>query len=139
MRKMVKMAYVIDDDKIHVHLLKKVIEIKALAEELMVFENGREALNHLKKILTNPKKQQILPEIIFLDLNMPVMNGWEFLQEFTKLKNKLEQKISLYVMSSSIDAQELERAQSLNLIKDYLIKPLELKKFEKIFGNDTAA
>lgn len=139
MRKMVKLAYVIDDDKIHVHLLKKVIEIKALAEEILVFENGKEALNHLKKLLKNPEKEPLLPEIIFLDLHMPVMNGWEFLQEFTKLKNKLEDEINLYVMSSSINPKELKRAQSFNLIKDYLIKPLKLKKFEKIFNNDTAA
>jgi CheY-like chemotaxis protein len=88
-------------------------------------------------ILSNLTEDK-LPEIIFLDLNMPVMDGWEFLGEFVKIKNNFDKKISLYVVSSSIDPRDLERAKSFNLVTDYLIKPIELKKFEKIFDRNVA-
>lgn len=134
----VELACIIDDDKIYVNLVKKIIEIKKLSENLLVYKNGKEALDYFKEIMGNATDEEKLPDIIFLDLNMPVMDGWEFLNEFIKIKNKLNKKITLYVVSSSIDPRDLERAKSFNLVTDYLIKPIELKKFEKIFEKTAA-
>ena len=131
-----ELACIIDDDKIYVNLVRKIIEIKKLSENLLIFKNGLEALDYFKIILTNMTEEK-LPDIIFLDLNMPVMDGWEFLGEFIKIKNQFDKKITLYVVSSSIDPRDLERAESFNLVTDYLIKPIELKKFEKIFDRVT--
>ncbi|APS37958.1 MULTISPECIES: response regulator [Salegentibacter] len=131
----VELACIIDDDKIYVNLVKKIIEIKKLSNNLLIFKNGMEALDHFKLILENATEDR-LPDIIFLDINMPVMDGWEFLNEFIKIKNNFEKKITLYVVSSSIDPRDLERAKSINLVTDYLIKPIELKKFEKIFDRN---
>ncbi|PRX44458.1 response regulator [Salegentibacter salegens] len=131
----VELACIIDDDKIYVNLVKKIIEIKKLSNNLLIFKNGMEALDHFKLILENASEEK-LPDIIFLDINMPVMDGWEFLNEFIKIKNNFEKKITLYVVSSSIDPRDLERAKSFNLVTDYLIKPIELKKFEKIFDRN---
>ena len=128
----VELACIIDDDKIYVNLVKKIIEIKKLSNNLLIFKNGKEALDHFKLILENAN-EEILPDIIFLDINMPIMDGWEFLNEFVKIKNIFDKKITLYIVSSSIDPRDLERAKSFNLVTDYLIKPIELKKFEKIF------
>ncbi len=134
----VELACIIDDDKIYVNLVKKIIEIKKLSENLLVYKNGKEALDYFKGIMENATDEDKLPDIIFLDLNMPVMDGWEFLNEFIKIKNNLNKKITLYVVSSSIDPRDLERARSFNLVTDYLIKPIELKKFEKIFEKTAA-
>ncbi|WP_037318671.1 response regulator [Salegentibacter sp. Hel_I_6] len=131
----VELACIIDDDKIYVNLVKKIIEIKKLSKNLLIFKNGMEAFDHFKLILENASEEK-LPDIIFLDINMPVMDGWEFLNEFIKIKNNFEKKITLYVVSSSIDPRDLERAKSFNLVTDYLIKPIELKKFEKIFDRN---
>ncbi|HSI70503.1 MAG TPA: response regulator [Gillisia sp.] len=131
----VELACIIDDDKIYVNLVRKIIEIKKLSENLLIFKNGLEALDYFKVILSNMTEEK-LPDIIFLDLNMPVMDGWEFLGEFIKIKNNFDKKITLYVVSSSIDPRDLERARSFNLVTDYLIKPIELKKFEKIFDRE---
>ncbi len=133
----IQLACIIDDDKIYVNLVKKIIEIKKLSRNLIIFKNGKEALDHFKPILRNMSEES-LPDIIFLDLNMPVMDGWEFLSEFIKIKNNFNKKITLYVVSSSIDPRDLERARSFNMVTDYLIKPIELKKFEKIFDRDVA-
>ncbi|PTX45163.1 response regulator receiver domain-containing protein [Christiangramia gaetbulicola] len=134
----VELACIIDDDKIYVNLVKKIIEIKKLSENLLIYKNGKEALDYFKEIMQNVTDEDKLPDIIFLDLNMPVMDGWEFLNEFIKIKNNLNKKITLYVVSSSIDPRDLERAKSFNLVTDYLIKPIELKKFEKIFDRTAA-
>lgn len=133
----VELACIIDDDKIYVNLVRKIIEIKKLSKNLIIFKNGREALEYFQKNLSSFSEDS-LPEIIFLDLNMPVMDGWEFLNEFIKIKNELSKKIQLYVVSSSIDPRDLERAKSFNMVTDYLIKPIELKKFEKIFTRNAA-
>jgi len=137
MEQKIELACIIDDDKIYVNLVRKIIEIKKLSENLLIFKNGLEALDYFKVILSNLTEEK-LPEIIFLDLNMPVMDGWEFLGEFVKIKNNFDKKISLYVVSSSIDPRDLERAKSFNLVTDYLIKPIELRKFEKIFDRNVA-
>ncbi len=134
----VELACIIDDDKIYVNLVKKIIEIKKLSENLLIYKNGKEALDYFTGIMENATDEDKLPDIIFLDLNMPVMDGWEFLNEFIKVKNNLNKKITLYVVSSSIDPRDLERAKSFNLVTDYLIKPIELKKFEKIFDRTAA-
>ncbi len=133
----IELACIIDDDRIYVNLVKKIIEIKKLSQNLIIFKNGKEALDYFKAILGNISENR-LPDIIFLDLNMPVMDGWEFLSEFVKIKNNFNKKITLYVVSSSIDPRDLQREKSFNLVTDYLIKPIELKQFEKIFDQDVA-
>ncbi|MFV8280913.1 response regulator [Christiangramia marina] len=133
----VELACIIDDDKIYVNLVKKIIEIKKLSENLLIYKNGKEALDYFKNSMSSTH-EDLLPDIIFLDLNMPVMDGWEFLNEFLKIKNNLNKKITLYVVSSSIDPRDLERVKSFNMVTDYLIKPIELKKFEKIFDKTAA-
>jgi CheY-like chemotaxis protein len=116
----------------YVNLVKRIVEAKNLCQNLMVFKNGKDALNYFEAILTNLNKTTI-PEIIFLDLNMPVMDGWEFLDNFTKIKNKLGKIITLYIVSSSINPVDIERAKKINMVKDYLIKPVTIEDLEAIF------
>ncbi len=130
------LACIIDDDNMYVNLVKKIIEAKNLCQNLMVFKNGKDALNYFEAILSNLDKKSI-PEIIFLDLNMPVMDGWEFLDNFTKIKNKLGKTITLYIVSSSINPTDIKRARKINSVKDYLIKPVTIEDLESIFMDHT--
>lgn len=128
----VELACIIDDDKVYVNLVKKIIETKKLCENLMIFRNGKQSIEYFEALMENMKEDSI-PEIIFLDLNMPVMDGWEFLERFTKIKNKFNKVITLYVVSSSINPLDVNRAKSLSSVKDYLIKPINISELENIF------
>ena len=129
----IEVACIIDDDTVYVNLVKRIIEAKHLCQNLLVFENGKEALNYFEAILCNINEESI-PEIIFLDLNMPVMDGWEFLEKFISIKNKFGKVITLYIVSSSINPLDIKKAKSINGIKDYLIKPVTIGELESIFS-----
>ncbi|WP_299259492.1 response regulator [uncultured Aquimarina sp.] len=129
-----KSVCIIDDDNMYVNLVSKIIELKKLSEKVIVFNNGKEALNFfIKSTQDKEAEEDIVPQVIFLDLNMPIMDGWEFLEEFTKIRDEISKKIDLYVVSSSIDTRDIDRAKSIKVVSDYLTKPIKLDDFEKIF------
>ncbi|MBL4663824.1 MAG: response regulator [Flavobacteriaceae bacterium] len=128
----VKLSCIIDDDDVYINLIKKIIDIKNLSENLLVFKNGQEALDYFKSIMGNLSDKDF-PEIILLDLNMPVMDGWKFLNEFTEIKRCSKIKTTLYIVSSSINPYDIEKAKSYSLVTDYLIKPVNIDQFEALF------
>src|SRR5476651_629742 len=115
-----KTVCVIDDDRIYIYGLKKLISIKQLSPNLMEFYNGQEAID----FLVNPENLNELPDIIFLDINMPVMDGWGFMENFVKIKHQLGKKITIYMVSSSINDDDISRAKNISDISDYVIKPI---------------
>ena len=129
----IKLACIIDDDYIYVNLIKKIIDTKKLCENLMIFKNGKEGIEYFETLLQNFNEAEQIPDVILLDINMPVMNGWEFLERFTKIKNKFEKQITLYVVSSSINITDIERAKSLSSVENYLVKPVNIAELEAIF------
>lgn len=122
---------IIDDDAIYINLVSKIIELKKLSQSVLVFNNGKEAIHYFNSILEEEHKEDV-PQVIFLDLNMPIMDGWEFLNEFSKIKHKIKDKIDLYVVSSSIDSRDIERAKAIDVVSDYLTKPINLNDFERV-------
>jgi CheY-like chemotaxis protein len=136
MKDKIKLACIIDDDKIYVNLVRKIIETKKLCDHLLIFKDGKEGIDYFETLLQNFEKEH-LPEVILLDLNMPVMDGWEFLERFTKIKNKFNSPITLYVVSSSINSIDIEKAKSLSSVQNYLIKPVKIDELEAVF-NKTA-
>jgi CheY-like chemotaxis protein len=130
MKKKIEIACIIDDDDIYVYGVRKLIQLKQLCENLMVFGNGQEALNYLKPIINTP---DLLPEIILLDINMPVMDGWQFIEEFTKLHSNPAKKVTIYMISSSVNPRDVERAEGISGISKYIIKPITLDTLINIF------
>lgn len=133
MKKTTSLACIIDDDNIYVNLLKKIIETRQLCENLLIFNDGKQSIDYFEALLQNLDEDKI-PDIIFIDLNMPVMDGWEFIDRFTKIENKFKKVITLYIVTSSIDPADISRAKSLSNIQDYLIKPTHISELEGIFG-----
>ena len=115
--KKINVACIIDDDPIFVRVVQKMIELVEFCNEVKVFPNGKEARNHISDL-----EAERLPDIIFLDLNMPVMNGWEFLESLTEMPP--HQTPLVYVVSSTIDPEEKERARSYPMVLDFIEKPL---------------
>ncbi|MDB5149909.1 MAG: response regulator [Mucilaginibacter sp.] len=123
--------WIVDDDSIYVYGLKKLIGIKELNTRLSHFINGQEAINALKKA----KEDHQLPDVILLDINMPVMDGWEFMNEFANLKPQTGKNITVYIMSSSIDLNDIHRAKNISEVSDYLFKPVRTSQLIKIFDS----
>ncbi|MDB5010878.1 MAG: hypothetical protein JWQ06_1667, partial [Mucilaginibacter sp.] len=94
------LACVIDDDKIIRMLSEMLIANYSIADKTVCFENGLVALNYLNE---NKDEPALLPELILLDIRMPVVDGWGFMKEYAVLAPKLSRKISIYIVSSSID------------------------------------
>ncbi len=129
----IRVACIIDDDNVYVSLVKRIIEAKQLCQDLLIFENGKVALSYFQKISEDLEEEDI-PEIIFLDLDMPVMDGWQFLERFISIKNKFGKIITVYIVSSSINPIDINRAKKMRGIKDYLIKPVTIGDLESIFS-----
>lgn len=71
-----------------------------------------------------------LPQVIFLDLNMPVWDGWQFLDEFTKIP--IEQKITIFILTSSNNGEDIKRAERYSLTSNYLVKPIDQSHLKEI-------
>lgn len=125
----INLVALIEDDEIVKFIESKVIESTKLVNRIKTFSNGEEAINFLE---IHSKTPDLLPEIILLDLNMPIMDGFEFLEKYILLKPKLGRKITIYVASSSISPIDMEKISQVSEVSDYIIKPITKEKFEKI-------
>jgi CheY-like chemotaxis protein len=122
----------IDDDPITLMLCKKVIVKSSFSNEIITSQNGEEALSYFNTIkYTNNKNKQIpQPQLIFLDLNMPVMGGWEFLDYFNSEEFSEFNSIKVVVLSSTIDPEDLEKSKQYPMVIDFLSKPISQSMLE---------
>ncbi len=124
---------IIDDDSIYQFAITKTIEAYNLANDIMVFSDGEEALEFFKQNLDSHKD---LPDIILLDINMPIMDGFQFMEEYIeKIKPRIEKEISIYMVSSSVDPSDINKAKRITDICDYLIKPIKPGKLISIVNS----
>jgi CheY-like chemotaxis protein len=128
----VKSIFLIDDDPIFVHLTKKIINSTNCQYAISEFTDGEIAIHHLAEICDQMER---LPDVIFLDLNMPVMDGWEFLNEYDTLSSKIKKDIALFIVTSSISPQEVERSKNYRTVTDFLIKPVARGKIVEIIDH----
>lgn len=122
----------IDDDDIYQFTFTRGLKSNKVAKKILVFSDGEEARDFMRDNVANT---EVLPDVIFLDINMPVMDGWEFLEEFVKLKTKVQKKITIYMVSSSVDPADVERAKAISDVSDYLIKPVGESQLTQIIEN----
>ncbi|WP_420321865.1 response regulator [Flagellimonas sp.] len=108
--KEINSIYIIDDDHITVFGIKKMLRTVVRCNDIEAFENGRMALESLKERI---EAGIPAPEVIFLDINMPIMDGWEFLEEFVTLK--LKERVIINVITSSIDPSDYQKWNDFRL------------------------
>nr|WP_322624270.1 response regulator [uncultured Flavobacterium sp.] len=128
--KKVNGMYVIDDDKIYHFLLKNLFKQNNVEVSPVFFGNGQDAIESLRNIPVTGE----FPELILLDVNMPIMDGWQFLDEYKKLTKAIGRSATIFMISSSNDEHDLTKAQDYSdVVKDYLLKPICKEDLEKIF------
>lgn len=120
---MSKVICIIDDDPIYQFLINKIIGNANAEHDVMFFKNGKEALDYFMEDSNN------LPDIILLDLEMPVMDGWDFLKEIEPLHTD---NTAIYIVSSSISHEDKEKAKAFPKIKGHFSKPMNSNKIEEI-------
>jgi CheY-like chemotaxis protein len=128
-----KKIWVIDDDTIYQIIVTKIIQKTNLFSVTSSFYDGKDGIEALIHAIEN---KESLPDIILLDINMPVMDGWEFMEEMEKLKPLLNEHISVYISSSSIAIEDKNKSKTYASILGYLSKPITNNDIELIASND---
>jgi CheY-like chemotaxis protein len=122
--------YLIDDDKLVNYLNREMIKSMKANCQIVNFESAAIALESLKTIAA--LNVESFPSWIFLDINMPVMDGWEFLEQYAQIPAIFRQYTKICLLSSSIDRADLERSAINPNVWDYLIKPLDEDQLARI-------
>ncbi|MGV3705821.1 MAG: response regulator [Arcticibacter sp.] len=114
-------VFIIDDDVIHQRIAQIMIEKHHTYDSISSYTEASKALTFLQENISSLSE---LPDVILLDLNMPVMDGWDFLEEFKTFESKLAKKINIYIVSSSVDENDKVRAATFSSVKGFVSKPL---------------
>ena len=126
-------VFLIDDDNIYQFTARKILESTGLAKHIQSFYNGREAITYFKD--DSNLISETFPDVIFLDINMPVMNGWEFLEEYQELYGNFPKPVVVYVVSSSIDSYDMKKSREYKGVSDYIVKPVTRIKYQELIEN----
>jgi len=119
----------IDDNETDNYIAKKLLEKNRISDEVSVRTSAMDGLYYLDELQRTSK---YFPEVILLDLNMPGMDGFAFLNAFSHYPRKLINKCSIYVLSSSSDPKDIHKAKRSRFVKEYFVKPLTSDKITAI-------
>lgn len=129
MKKKINCVLLVDDDDatnyIHQYIMKEI----QFADHIKIAKNGHKALDYIKSI---NNKDYLKPDILFLDVNMPVMNGWEFLKQYELLDNSLQNDTMVVLFTTSLKPNEEELVGSFCSIDHVMSKPLTPEMLEKL-------
>jgi len=131
---MIKSFCIIDDNAIDVYQVSRVVKKSGLVEKFYSFVDGQEALDHFINLEDSQKKFDgyFPPNVILLDINMPRLDGFEFLEQYSKLPNEVKGGLLIMMFTSSDQQKDKQRASQFPEVKDFLIKPFNEKQLDKI-------
>lgn len=118
---------VIDDDDINIFIIKKIVEKTGFEINMVAKSNGLQAIDYIKETIAEHKP---LPHLVLIDINMPVMNGWEFVEAYQTLN--IEEIVDLYILSSSVYENDIEKTKSYQSVKGFISKPLSIERLKEL-------
>ena len=127
--KKLKSILMVDDDRSTNFLHELILKNAGCTEHFHFALNGQEALDYLRK---QYQSKAVLPEVIFLDINMPVMNGWEFLEEFALLPKEIQKAAGVVMLTTSMNPADEEKATSIPFVKAFRNKPVSESMIQEI-------
>jgi len=129
--KKIESICIIDDDRITLFGIRKMLNLIVDCNDISSYVNGKLALDGVKKRF---EEEGNVPEVIFLDINMPIMDGWQFLEEFIKLP--IEKRVRVNIITSSIDAHDIQQWENYRKLTDHVItynnKPIKKSQIAEI-------
>ena len=118
---------VIDDDDINIFIIKKIVAKTGYNVEMVSKNNGQLAIDYLRQVADDRAQ---FPHLMLIDINMPILNGWEFLDAYDGLETDL--KSDMYMLSSSVYENDIEKAKTYRTIKGFISKPLSLERLTEL-------
>jgi CheY-like chemotaxis protein len=130
----------IDDNETSNFLNQRLLNRMSIAEQIRVFTNGKQAIEYLQQLEQDnnqaPDSGSFMPDLILLDINMPVLDGFEFLEMYEELSDELKQKVVIAILSTSSHQQDTARASEFNAY--YILKPLTTEKLTDLMNENFA-
>jgi CheY-like chemotaxis protein len=126
----IEKVLIIDDNEIDTLIGAKVFEKNALANHVVTMNDASEALAYLENILQ--KNPQSFPDLILLDLNMPIMDGWTFLEKYKQMKGADGKKVVLLITSCTTDYKDFEQIKIHPMVSGFMDKPVSFEKVKQI-------
>lgn len=127
-----KTVMLIDDNEIDNLINQKMIEACSTADKILTHTGAKAAIESLKNLEKLGGSQSLLPEVIFLDIDMPLMDGFQFLEEFDKLSGDVKEHCRIVMLTSSMNPQDLTRAKKSPYVRKYINKPLSADTLTKL-------
>tara|TARA_R110000868_G_scaffold306734_3_gene568116 strand:+ start:44557 stop:44955 length:399 start_codon:yes stop_codon:yes gene_type:complete len=124
---------IIDDDKVYTFGIKKIINNHLPGNTVTTFENGKLALDQLREMKA---EDEAMPDVILLDIDMPEMNGWDFLKEFEAIRKSIAKKVEIFVISSRIESnnESLYQIEWDDKVSKFMPKPVDIERLKEIFN-----
>ena len=123
---------IIDDDEAFHFTTELILQKDDVVQRLDSFSNGKEGIEFIKAHLNEP---EVLPDIILLDLYMPVLDGWDFLTILDEIEAELPKPIMVYVVTSTVDDQDYKKLRTIDRVKNYYVKPINRYMIREIMAD----
>lgn len=133
---MIKKVLCVDDDSISLTISQLLLKRTGFATEVVTAIDGSDALEYFDTLFSEDNPVENAPELILLDINMPVMNGWEFLQAYVPLYSEKLARTRIVILSSTIDPEDFALAKQYPVVVQFISKPLSIENLEELKLNE---